>query len=98
MKLLLKEMLNLMKISWPEPNLVIVPSSACEPSSMFVYSYLHFMVFSSDDDSEDENPPLPPNLPPYDNIEPELTPTPLLPTWVHSTQEAIGDLVGDPSY
>jgi hypothetical protein len=48
--------------------------------------------------SEDENPPLPAHLPPDESIEHEPTPTPSLPRWVHSTQEAVGDLVGDPSY
>ena len=40
-----------------EPNLAIVPSSACEPSSMFVTSFVPILVSSSDDDFEDENPP-----------------------------------------
>jgi hypothetical protein len=53
---------------------------------------------SSDDDSEDENPPLPAHLPPDESIEHEPAPTPLLPRWVCSTREAVGDLVSDPSY
>ena len=65
-----------------EPNLAIVPSSACEPSSPFVPSY--DLVYSSDDDNEDENPPLPTHPPPYES-EPEPTPTPSLPRWVRST-------------
>jgi hypothetical protein len=108
MKLLLEEMLNLMKISWParlirhfvpslacEPNLAIVPSSACKPSSTFVPSY--DLVFSSDDDNEDENPSLPAHPPPNESFELEPTLAPPLPRWVRSTQEAVGDLVGDPS-
>jgi transposase InsO family protein len=78
-----------------EPNSTIVPSSACEPSSAFVPSY--DMVSSSNDDSEDENPP-PPAHPPLDEFfELEPAPTPPLPRWVRSTQEAAGDLVSDPS-
>jgi hypothetical protein len=46
--------------------------------------------------SEDENPPPPAHLPPDDSIEHEPAPTPLLPRWVCSTQEGVGDLVGDP--
>jgi hypothetical protein len=78
-----------------EPSSTIVPSLACGPSSTFVPSY--DLVSSSDDDSEDENPP-PPAHPPLDeSFEPEPAPAPPLPRWVHSTQEAAGDLVGDPS-
>jgi hypothetical protein len=90
-----------------EPNLVIVPSLACEPNSTlcllwpanhlrtFVPSFN--LVSSLDDDSEDENPPPLAHLPLDESFEPEPTPAPLLPRWVCSTQEAIGDLVGDPS-
>jgi hypothetical protein len=81
-----------------EPNLTIVPSSSCEPSSAFVPSFVPILVSSSDDDSEDENPPPPAHLPPDESIEPELALTPLLPRWVRSTREAASDLVGDPSY
>jgi hypothetical protein len=78
---------------------MIVPSSACDPSSTFVPSSVPILVSSSDDDNEDENPPPPSHLPPYDSIEPvpTPTPTPLLHRWVYSTQETVGDLVGDPS-
>jgi hypothetical protein len=55
------------------------------------------MVSSSDDDSEDENPPLHAHLPPDESFEPEPAPIPPLPRWVCSTQEAVGDLVSDPS-
>jgi hypothetical protein len=41
-----------------EPNSMIVPSLACEPSSAFVPSFVPILVSSSDDESEDENPPL----------------------------------------
>jgi hypothetical protein len=75
---------------------VIVPSSACEPSSTFVPSYVPILVSSSDDDSEDENPPPPAHLPPDESFEPEPTPVPPLPRWVCSTREAAGGLVGDP--
>jgi hypothetical protein len=74
---------------------MIVPSSACEPSSTFVPSY--DLVSSSDDDSEDENPPPPAHPPPDESFEPEPAPAPPLPRWVCSTREAVGDLVGDPS-
>jgi hypothetical protein len=82
-----------------KPNLVIVPSSSCEPSSMFVPYFVHILVSSSDDDREDENPPLPAHLPPYESIELEPTPTPSLPRWglKSSTREVVGDLVSDPS-
>jgi hypothetical protein len=52
---------------------VIVPSSACEPSSAFVPSSIPNMVYSLDDESDNENPPLPSHLPPYDSFEPEPT-------------------------
>ena len=42
-----------------------------------------------DDDSEDENPPLPAHVP-------QIAPAPILPRWVHSTCEAAGDLASDP--
>jgi hypothetical protein len=77
--------------------LAIVPSSACEPYSAFVPSSVLIMVSSSDDDSEDENPPLHSHLPPDEYFEPELALVPSLPRWVRSTQEAVGDLVDDPS-
>jgi hypothetical protein len=66
---------------------VCVPSSACEPSSTFVPSYVPILVssFSSEDDNEDENTPPPSHLPPDDSIEHEPKPTPLLPIWVCST-------------
>jgi hypothetical protein len=78
-----------------KPNSTIVPSSACEPSSMFFPSY--DLVSSSDDESEDENPPPHARPPPDESFEPKPTPTPPLPRWVHSTQEAVGDFVDDPS-
>jgi hypothetical protein len=78
-------------------NSVIVPSSACEPSSTFVTSSIPILVSSSDDDNEDENPPPLAHLPPDESFELEPTPTPPLPRWVRSTREAAGDLVGDPS-
>jgi hypothetical protein len=81
-----------------EPNLKFVPSSACEPSSTFVPSFVPILVSSSlDDDSEDENTPPPTPLPPYESIEHETAPTPSLPRWVRSTREATIDLVSDPS-
>ena len=78
-----------------EPNLVGVPSLACEPDSTIVPSssssnFLDkFLTLVSDDDSEDENPPLPAHVP-------LIAPTPMLPRWVHSTSEGAGDLTGDP--
>jgi hypothetical protein len=80
-----------------EPNSAGVPSSACEPSLAVVPSSVSILDSSSDDDSEDENPPLPADIPPNDSFEPEQAPVPPLPRWVRSTREAVGDLVGDPS-
>jgi hypothetical protein len=54
-----------------EPNLAGVPSSACEPSLAVVPSSVSS---SSDDDSEDENPPLPTDIPRDDSFEPEQAP------------------------
>jgi hypothetical protein len=80
-----------------EPNSTFVPSSAYKPSSTFVPSSVPILVSSSsDDDREDENPPSPAHLPPYDSIELEPALKPLLPRWVHSTQEEIDDLSNDP--
>jgi transposase InsO family protein len=80
-----------------EPNSTVVPSSACEPSSAVVPSSVPILDSSSDDESEDENPPPPADIPPDESFEPEQAPVPPLPRWVHSTREAAGDLVGDPS-
>jgi hypothetical protein len=74
-----------------------VPSPTCEPSSKFVPSSIPILVSSSDDDSEDENPPSLAHLPPDESFEPEPTPVPPLPRRVRSTREAVGRLVGDPS-
>jgi hypothetical protein len=68
-----------------EPNSTIVPSSACEPSSAFVPSVVPILVSSLDDESEDDNPPLPVDIPLYDSFEPEQAPVPPLPRWVCST-------------
>jgi hypothetical protein len=63
-----------------------------------VPSFVPILVSSSsNDDSEDENPPAPTHLPPDESIEHEPAPAPSLPRWVRSTREAVGDLVGDPS-
>jgi hypothetical protein len=78
-----------------EPNSAFVPSLACEPNSEFVPS--SDLVSSSDDDSEDENPPSPTHPPTDESFKHESAPVPPLPRWVHSTQEAVGGLVGDPS-
>ena len=78
-----------------KPNSMVVPSSAYKPYSTFVPSY--DLASSSDDDSEDENPPLPAHPPPYESFEPEPAPSPPLPRWVRSTRETVGDLIGDPS-
>ena len=78
-----------------EPNLAGVPSLACEPDSTIVpsssssSSFLNsFLTPIFDDDSEDENPPPPAHIP-------LVSPAPLLPRWVPSTCEAVGDVVGD---
>jgi hypothetical protein len=68
-----------------KPNLVIVSASACDPSSVFVPSFVPIIVSSSDDDSEDENPLPPAHLPPDESFEPEPALDPPLPRWVHST-------------
>jgi hypothetical protein len=78
-----------------EPNSAIVPSLACDPSSTFVSYSVPILVFSSNDDSEDENTPPPAHLPPYESFEPEPAPAPHLPRWIRSTRESIGDLVVD---
>jgi hypothetical protein len=81
-----------------EPNSTFVPFLTCKPSLAFVPYFVSIMVSSSsDDDSENENPPPPGHLPQNESIENEPTPTPLLPRWVCTTREAIGDLVSDPS-
>ena len=71
-----------------------VPSLACEPDSEIVPSSFSsnfldkFPTLVSDDDSEDENPPLPTHVPP-------IAPAPILPRRVRSTCEVVGDLAGD---
>jgi hypothetical protein len=81
-----------------KPHSTIVPSLACEPSSVFVPSFVPIMVSYLDDDNEDENPPSPAHLPQDDSNELEPTLAPPLPKWVCSTREAVGDVVSDPSY
>ena len=71
-----------MCLLWPATDSAIVPSSS---SSNFLD---RFPTPVSNDDSEDENPPLPAHVPP-------IAPTPILPRWVRSTHEATGDLAGD---
>ena len=65
-----------------EPDSTIVPSS---PSNFFD----RFPTPVSDDDSEDENTPPLAHVPP-------ITPAPMLPQWVRSTCEKVGDLACDP--
>ena len=79
-----------------EPNLAGVPSLACEPDLMIVPSFSSSSSFLdkfpspiSDDESGNGNPPLPAHVPP-------IAPAQILPQWVRSTCEAIGDLGGDP--
>jgi hypothetical protein len=79
-----------------KPNLVFVPSSAREPSSTFMPSSIPTLIYSSDVDNKYENTPPPAHLPLYESIEHEPAPPPLLPRWVCSTREAVGDLVADP--
>ena len=77
------------------PNLEGVPSLVCEPDSEIVPSssssnFLdRFPTPFSNDDSEDENPPSPSHVPP-------IAPALMLPRWVRSTCEAVGDPAGDP--
>jgi hypothetical protein len=66
--------------------------STCKPNLTFVPSSLPkfsvgdpMMFFSSDDDIEDENPPVPAHLPLVGSIEHELAPTPPLSRWFHTT-------------
>jgi hypothetical protein len=80
-----------------EPNLAVVPSSACEPSMAFVPCFVPILDSSSDNESEDENPPPLADIPLNESFEPDQAPVPPLPRWVRSTREATGDLVGDPS-
>jgi hypothetical protein len=68
-----------------EPNSTFVPYSTYEPSLAFVSSSFPILVSSSNDESEDENPPLPSHLPPYESFEPEPAPVPPLLIWFHST-------------
>ena len=82
---------------------MFVPYSTCEPSSTSMpYSRPNtfvgdiILVTSSDDDTEDENPPPLAHLPLVGSIEHELALTPLLPRWVCTRQEAVGDLASDP--
>jgi hypothetical protein len=63
-----------------------------------VSSYLPILVYFSNDDSANENPPLSANLPLNECIENELAPTPSLPRWVCSTGEATSDIFSDLSY
>jgi hypothetical protein len=49
-----------------EPNSAFVPSSARDPS------FGPILVYSTNDDSEDESPPLPAHLPPDDSIDMNL--------------------------
>jgi hypothetical protein len=81
-----------------EPNSKFLPSSTYDPSSTFVNSFVPIMVFSSDDDNEDENPPIPSHLPQDESFEskPAPAPAPPLPRWVRSTREVVGDLFSDP--
>ena len=79
-----------------EPNLAGVPSLAYEPDLAIVPSsssssnFLdRFPTPVSNDDSEDENPPLPAHVPP-------IAPAQILPQWVRSTCEAASDIAGDP--
>ena len=77
-----------------EHNLVNVPYLAYEPDSVIVPSssssnFLdRFSTLVSDDENNDENPPLPAHVPP-------IAPTPILPRWVRSTCEVVGDLASD---
>jgi hypothetical protein len=74
-----------------KPTSMFVSSSSCDPSSKFVLYFFSIQVSSSSDDvSEDENPPLPSHLPPNESIEHEPTPSSPLLKWVHSTREVVG--------
>ena len=65
------------------PSLDCKLDSTIVPSSSSSSSFLdRFPTPVSDDDSEDENPPLPTHVPP-------IAPVPILPRWVHSTCEAV---------
>jgi len=62
-----------------EPNSTIIPPFPCEPSPTFVPLSLPILVSSSNDDTEDENPPLPYKIPRDKPIEHEPAPTPQRP-------------------
>jgi hypothetical protein len=80
-----------------EPNLAFVPSLVYVPYSLPNFSVNDpILISSSNDDSEYENPPPPAHLPLHESIEHEHALVPWLPRWVRSTQESIGDLIGDP--
>ena len=73
-----------------------VPSSTCKPDLADVSSSYSLLDNTPPNNysyinSDDENPPTP--IPP---IASTPSTTPQLPQWVHSTQEVIGVIVGDP--
>jgi hypothetical protein len=93
MKLLLEEMLNLMKISWPAILIrrlyLLQSASHIQRLCLLLFLFwflLQIMTMRS-----------PAHLPLDESFEPEPAPAPQLPRWVCSTQEAVGDLVSDPS-
>ena len=72
------------------PSLASEPDSTIVPSSFSSSSFLDkFPTPVSDDDSEDENPRPPAHVPP-------IAPALILPRWVRSTCEVVGDLASDP--
>ena len=76
--------------------------STCElfltsvPSSSLLFDTTPVLFSSSNDESEDENQPLPALVPLVRSIEHEPAPAPQRPRWVCSTRQAVGDLAGDP--
>ena len=65
------------------------PSSSYDPSCSSYIDTSPTLVTSSDDESEDENPPL--------HTQPPPSLAPQLPKWVCSTREVVVDLVSDPT-
>jgi hypothetical protein len=65
------------------------------PCLTFVPCFVPILVYSLNDDSEDEIPPLPTHLPQYESIQHEPTLVPPLLIWFHSRREVFSDIVSD---
>eukprot|EP00253_Pinus_taeda_P015187 PITA_15187 len=76
-------------VKFDENKSAYKPISAHVPPLSISSTFEH--ISSSDDESEDENPP-----PPSQDL-PSTPSAPSLPKWVQATQDAAGDLAGDPT-